>query len=562
MTDDGERPNGDTGATTQEPVDFSSRRQERERIRADAHASVHYFGVNGDWSDADELEAQARELVRVIRESAGEFGERVQLAVAHARDLWAESATLQAPIPDELHPDEPRARSLVRRWAKRDILVDPDLPAAMSIVSLQDAEIWRVEIRERGETRALVESTDPYTGARPQDQAPIQPVWDYTFPTLPDIEAGERRERLAGSEMLGACERCHGSGKQGCVHCAGKGFVTCQDCRGRGRLRCPTCRGRGRIADPAAERRARAAKSYFQVHAERMAQNAVERLADLSERLRQDYGAPLPPSAQWAPTAPASGETLPCPDCVNGTIACSCNEGKRVCLVCHGSEYEDCPACQGTGRVIRHKEVARRFDTRISSRVVPPSSVTGATHTTWVSDDMLKRVSGEIAWEGAAGELSGAAPSAIPPHVWQAARDLEQTSGASGTPDSSNQDERRVHWRRVALLRTPVTRLEYAYAGHAYAVVSAGAQGQERFWADRFPPRWHRVTRFFQAVARDLNGESVPGPRAHYTETHPDALRLPRSTDAQPTIPEPAPNPVNEESATPGAPTSQEETDL
>jgi hypothetical protein len=293
-----------------------------------------------------------------------------------------------------------------------------------------------------------------------------------------------------------------------------------------------------------------------------MAQNAVERLADLSERLRQDYGAPLPPSAQWAPTAPASGETLPCPDCVNGSIACSCNEGKRVCAVCHGSEYEDCPACHGTGRVIRHKEIARRFDTRISSRVVPPSSVTGATQTTWVSDDMLKRVSGETAWEGAASELSGLAPSAIPPHVWQAARDLEQTSGASGASDAANQDERRVHWRRVALLRTPVTRLEYAYAGHAYAVVSAGAQGQERFWADTFPPRWHRVTRFFQAVARDLNGESTPGPRAHYTESHPDALRLPRSADAPPSIPEPARDQANDENATPIAPTTLEETDL
>ena len=297
--------------------------------------------------------------------------------------------------------------ALMRRWAKRDFLVDPDLPAAMSVISLHDTEVWRVELRERGETRSLVETTDPYTGARPADPAPTLPVWDYTFPIAPDIEAGERRERLAAGDMLGSCERCHGSGKRACSHCAGKGFVTCPDCRGRGRKTCQRCRGKGRIADATAERRARAAKSYFQVHAERLAQNAVERLADLSERLRQDYGAPLPPSAEWTPTAPASGETIPCPDCKGGTIACSCNQGKLTCSVCHGTELEACPACHGTGKVIRHQEIARRFDTRIRSRIAPPSDLA---ENAWITEDMLRRVVGETIWEGPASDLEGLAP--------------------------------------------------------------------------------------------------------------------------------------------------------
>jgi hypothetical protein len=330
--------------------------------------------------------------------------------------------------------------------------------------------------------------------------------------------------------MLGACERCHGSGKRPCLHCASKGFVTCPECRGRGRKTCPRCRGRGRIADATAERRARAAKSYFQVHAERLAQNAVERLADLSERLRQDYGAPLPPSAQWAPTAPASGETIPCPECMGGTIACSCNQGKLVCPVCHGADFEPCPACRGTGKVIRHKEIARRFDTRIRSRVAP---IAGLAEVAWVTDDMLRRAQGEIVWEGPASDLEGPVPEGAPSHVWQAAVELKRADdeeSAQGQTEPDVASERRTLWRRAILMRAPVTRLEYAYAGRAYEVIAVGRDGEERFWAESFPPRWHRVTRFFQAVVRDINGDEVQRYRARYTESLPPVARIPRET--------------------------------
>lgn len=538
MADNDERNNGDEGATPpQEPVDLSSRRQERQRASAEQEfGSASHATWSGDslWDDhADELELQAREMVRAIRENAGELGERVQQAIAHARELWEESAGVDKPIFDDPHPDELRARALMRRWVRRDFLIDPDLPSAMSVITLHDGEVWRVELRERGETRALVEATDPYTGARPPDPMPILPVWDYTFPATPEIEAGERRERLAGGDMLGACERCHGSGRRACLHCAGKGFVTCPECRGRGRKTCPRCRGRGRIADPSAERRARAAKSYFQVHAERLAQNAVERLADLSERLRQDYGAPLPPSAQWAPTAPASGETIPCPECMGGTIACSCNQGKLTCPACHGTDFEACPACRGTGKVIRHKEIARRFDTRIRSRVAPPSA---PDEVAWITEEMLRRAPGEIVWEGDANNLEGPPPEGAPAQVWQAALELkraddEEALRDQAEPNASN--ERRTLWRRAILLRAPITRLEYAYAGRAYEVIAVGRGGEERFWAESFPPRWHRVTRFFQAVVRDINGETVQRHHARYTESHPPLARIPRETGEQ-----------------------------
>ncbi|MDE3229742.1 MAG: hypothetical protein KGO05_07655, partial [Chloroflexota bacterium] len=376
----------------------------------------------------DELETQAREIVRVFRENMGELGERVRQAVDHASTLWNEAAeAAPAPASADPHPNELRARALVRRWVKRDFLVDPDLPTAMTHVGLKDADIWRIELRERGETRSLADAIEPYTGTQPPAPSAILPVWDYDFPATPEIEAGERRETLSGSAMRAACERCHGSGHRNCGHCEGKGMTTCPQCRGRGSKVCPRCRGRGRIADPAAERHARAAKSYVQVHVERLTQNAVERLADFSERLRQDYGAPLPPSADWAPLAPASGKTIACPDCVDGALPCVCNNGKVVCEVCHGSAYEPCPACAGSGQVIRQRQIVRRFDTRINSSVLAPGDPEAAG---WVDEKMLSRSEGEQVWEGVESDLDGAAPSGAPANVWAEAQTFRRAVAA------------------------------------------------------------------------------------------------------------------------------------
>jgi hypothetical protein len=271
---------------------------------------------------------------------------------------------------------------------------------------------------------------------------------------------------------------------------------------------CRRCRGRGRIADAAAERKARSAKGYFQVHAERLATDAAGKLADFSERLRQDYGVPLPPSAQWAPTAPASGETIPCPDCADGTIACSCKTGKRVCATCKGSGYSACPACDGSARVIRYREVVRRFDTRTITRTVTPPE---AEEAGWLSNAMLKRASAETAWEGALDDVTGEPPLGVPAGIWTVARGL--ANGENGdtevSPESDDLD-RHVIARRLRLSCIPVTHIEYAFDGRELDFTAVGPSGSERFWAESFPARWTRVGRFFKAVMRDLNGERGP----------------------------------------------------
>lgn len=462
---------------------------------------------------ADELERQARETMRAIRESAGDLGAHVRQVMRRASELWDEAAVEAPPETEDgdLKPEDVlRARTLATRWVRKDVLVDPELPESMHVVALRDAAAWRIELRERGETRRLEEGSEPYTGTQPPAPGPILPVWEYDFPATPDIESGERRERVAGTELLGACLVCNGTGHKSCTACDGKGFVRCPECRGNAKVPCKRCRGRGRIADSAAERKARASRGYFQVHAERLATDAAERLADFSERLRQDYGVPLPPSGQWAPLAPASGETIPCPDCTDGKVACGCGNGKRVCETCRGSGLAECAACSGSGRVIRFREVVRRFDTRTVDRVVEPAGVA------WFKPEMLKRAHGETAWEGNLAELGqNHRPAEVPADVWARAREMVAVAGTALEKPGADAGERRVLWRRVEVTRVPLTQVEYSYGGHPFTFVAAGANGSARFWADEFPPRWHRVGRFFKALLRDLNSDRPSEPRGN-----------------------------------------------
>ena len=461
-----------------------------------------------------ELERQARETLRIIRETAGDLGTRVRQALQQASDRWEEAGP-GAPGQSSVTPEiELRARALARRWVERDFLIDPDLPDGMGVHSLHTAAIWRVEVRERGEQRTIVEATEPYQGQRPAALGPILPPWDYDYPFIPEIEAGERRERLPDSEVIGACLTCNGTGHRSCATCDGKGFVQCPICHGRSRIPCRHCRGRGVIPDAVAERRARSSKGYFQVQAERLAADAGERIADFAERLRQEYGVPLPPSDQWVPNLSATGETIPCPDCVNGTIPCECGNGKRVCETCHGTSAAPCRACSGSGKVVRHRQLVRRFDTRLSERVLPLDDEALAQH---LSDEMVRKGVGEQVWEGALDSLQQTPPADVPATIWAAAlsfaHDQQHALTATATNvtgETPSGGERRVISRRMTLSRIPLTRLEYTFAEHQFSAVAIGRIGAERFWAQTFPPRWSRVGRFLKALTRDLQGESLP----------------------------------------------------
>ncbi|MGO8950074.1 MAG: DnaJ-like cysteine-rich domain-containing protein [Ktedonobacterales bacterium] len=485
---------------------------ERDVSQDNGEATQQYHSDQLDSGDefSLELEQQARETIRVFRESAGDLGTRVRQVLNRASSLWSE---VHPGLPGESSvstEDELRARQLARSWIARDFLVDPDLADTMTVRRVHSAEIWRVELRERGETRAIVDASEPYTGERPANPGPILPVWDYLFPSTPEIESGERRERIAGTTQVAACRNCNGTGHRPCADCDGSGFVQCPICHGRARIPCRRCRGRARIADPKAERRARANLGYFQVQAERLRQDASERLVDFAERLRQDYGIPLPPTGQLVPLAPASGETIPCPDCVNGSIPCKCGNGKLVCESCAGTGASLCTACAGTGKVLRHRELARRFDTRISQSTLP---LADSEMTSWLTEGMVRKSGGEEVWNGPVDSLHLAVPPSVPPEVWATTQEIVKRLRDRMTDveqeDDQGQNERRVLSRRVSLERVPVTRVEYEFADQPFAFVAIGHSGRERYWAQEFPPRWSRVNRFLKALARDLQRDGI-----------------------------------------------------
>lgn len=457
-----------------------------------------------------ELEQQAREVVRAITDSTGDLGARVKDVISRASGLWDE-AHPGVPSSGSVAPeDDLWARTWARRWVERDFLVDPELPDAMTILEVERGEVWAAEVRERGERRHVARALEPYIGKQYPAPGPVLPPWDYDFPSLPDIEAGERRERVAGTEVRGHCQRCAGSGRLPCGRCDGRGFLPCPNCHGRARVPCRRCLGRGRIEDPVAARRAGAAKGYWQVQAERLAARAGDRLADMSERLRQDYGVPLPPSADWAPAFARTSETIPCPDCVNGSVSCECGNGKRICDACHGTSVVACAACGGTASVVHFTQVVRQFDSRIARASIDPDE-----SLTWLTEDKLRRVAGEEAWRSSRDVLDEARPDQVPQPVWDAliAVAKQQATEHDTKESEAGENERRVIGRQAVVTRIPVGRVRYAFAGQEFSFIGVGAKGRERFWAEVFPPRWSRVGRFLKALVRDLQLEGPSSDR-------------------------------------------------
>jgi hypothetical protein len=113
--------------------------------------------------------------------------------------------------------------------------------------------------------------------------------------------------------------------------------------------------------------------------------------------------------------------------------------------------------------------------------------------------------------------VSLAVPAGVPPEVWANIQVVLQDhrDRAARTNQDQNHGQadnasgaRHVISRRLFLERVPVTRVEYTFAGQRFAFLAVGQMGSERFWAQQFPPRWSRVSRFLKALARDLQGDS------------------------------------------------------
>ncbi len=447
----------------------------------------------------DELTQQLQEVGRVLRDGLSQASGRLKQVFGRASQLWEESAV---PPPTRLtgSREEEFVRRLAKRWTQQDFLVTPDLSDNMAIASWERLDLWEFRVQTRWETRAFEVTTEPYSGTKPTTTGRILPVWDYVLPVVNDPQLQLARERLPDADELAMCLSCNGSGRVACSTCTGKGWVVCPDCKGRTKIRCPRCKGKAMIPDWGGPRRG-PGKNFFQAQAEQLADAVKERASDMVDSVRQYV--PLPGGQpQLAPGERPKG-MIPCPECVDGEIECSCGSGKRVCATCQGVKSQPCPICKGSGQVIRHREIVRRFETR---------ETLGTVGETAIPEKALRKAEGDVMMtvEGIQALEQVTPPEGLSEEVWRAAQEAARKQRQPFAP------EQHATFQSVEFLRVPVVKVAYTYGEAPYTFFAFGAEGQERFFAESFPPRWKRVERFVRSVAQELitpGASSVPESR-------------------------------------------------
>jgi hypothetical protein len=443
----------------------------------------------------DELTQQLQEMGRAVRDGLSQAGGRLRQVFGRASQLWDESAV---PPPTRLtgSRDEEYVRQLAKRWSQQDFLVTPDLGDNMAIEAWERMDLWEFRVQTRWETRAFEVTTEPYSGSKPVTSGRILPVWDYVLPVVSDPQTQLVRERMPDADELMMCLSCNGSGRVACSTCTGKGWVVCPDCKGRTKIRCPRCKGKAMIPDWGGPRRG-PGKNFFQAQAEHLADAVKERASDMVDSVRQYV--PLPGGQpQLAPGERPKG-MIPCPECVDGEIECSCGSGKRVCATCQGAKSQPCPICKGSGQVIRHREIVRRFESR---------EMVGTAGETGIPEKALRSAEGDVITtvETIQALEQPTPPEGLSEEVWHAAQEAARKHRQPSAP------EQHAMFQSVEFLRVPVVKVVYTYGEAPYTFYAFGAEGRERFFAESFPPRWKRVERFVRSVAQELMSPAASTP--------------------------------------------------
>lgn len=453
----------------------------------------------------DSLEINLDDLRRVVTQGANEAQQRIKRVVDKANDYWRQVQEPPAPR-QPTSMEEQRVRQLANIWSNDNWRVAKDLGTYMDISSWTTDEVWEVTVQTRWETRGMNTTTEAYAGrpvGRPQ---PLLPVWDYDLPAVSGLKAPSSHTPLSGLDEVISCSGCNGTGRTLCTNCNGRGWVVCPDCKGRMKKRCATCRGRGYIADWSEGEK----KPFFQRQAENVANSFGERIADVFDGIRQQ-GVPIPNPVD---TDPANkGKTIPCPDCVNGEVDCTCGNGKRVCASCEGAKMTLCSNCNGTGKLVRHREIVRRFELRTQTRIVGESAI---------PTQQLLKANGELIYNTEVNETlhQDAPPEAVPLDVWRTAVELIQAQAQEKPAALSVSEQSRATLQVVELVRIPYTKVQYRYSDQDFVFYIYDGEGREKFYADRYPARWDRIERLVKAISVDLTA-----PASNNTNTSPNAPR-------------------------------------
>jgi hypothetical protein len=452
-------------------------------------------GGSSGSTNQDDIDKRIEDIKRLVVQGASEAQLRFKQVVSRANEYLQQAQTTQTPPPapkQAASVEEQRIRQLANTWSNANWRVARELGNYMDVVSWSIDEVWEVTLQTRWETRNMEIINEPYTGKPLGKQQPLLPVWDFELPPVTGLKAPTTRTRIDGLDEVLSCSTCNGTGRALCSTCAGRGWIVCPECRGRTKKRCSTCRGRAYVADWAEREK----KPFFKKQADNVAQAVNERVADMFDGIRSQ-GMPIPNPVDTDPAT--KGRTVPCPDCVNGEVDCTCGNGKRICESCQGAKTSLCVNCAGTGKVVRHREIVRQFELRTQTKIVGDSTI---------PPSKLTRAVGELVYSAEVNEdlHPEAAPNSVPMDVWHAAVEMAgiETSRQYKPGNDNPLSQSRPTLQVLELVRIPYTRVDYRYSNQDYTFYIYDGEGQEKFYAERFPARWDRIERLVRAISTDL----------------------------------------------------------
>ena len=448
--------------------------------------------ANNGQPDQNDIDKRIEEIRRVVTKGANEATQRLKRVADKAGDYWQQAQTVPTPRQAD-DVEEQRIRQLANLWSNENWRVARELGNYMDLVSWGNDEVWEITLETRWETRSMEIASEPYTGRTATSPKPLLPVWDYELPPVVGLKAPMTRTKLEGLDEIVSCSACNGTGHVLCSNCTGRGWVVCPDCKGRTKKRCTTCRGRGYVADWTTTTTEK--KPFFRKQAEGVVGSLGGRVADVFDGIRQQ-GVPIPNPIDTDPAT--KGPTIPCPDCVKGEVDCTCGNGKRVCEVCQGARTIPCATCGRTGKIIRHREIVRRFDLRTQTKIIGETPI---------PVQQLTKANGDLIYNAEVNEMlhPEAPPEGVPMDVWRATVDLMQSESVSATkPGQDSQAASRATLQVVELVRVPFTGVQYRYNEHDYMLYVYDGEGKEKFYADSYPTRWDRVERLVKAISNDL----------------------------------------------------------
>lgn len=163
-----------------------------------------------------------------------------------------------------------------------------------------------------------------------------------------------------------------------------------------------------------------------------------------------------------------------------------------------------CSACNGTGKLVRHREIVRQFDLRTQTRFLGQCPIPA---------QQLVKANGEMIYNTEINETlhPEVPPDRVPLDIWQAAVDLVQSeSKVDEKPGIDPQASSRPTLQVIELVRIPYTKLQYRFADQEYLLYIYDWEGQEKFYADRYPARWDRIERLVKAISTDLMAPLQP----------------------------------------------------